>query len=153
MWWKISLLLAVGAVVALVAGGYWLGSRSAGMPPLVRSRPVALPPCGEKPNCVSSLGDPVDVEHYFRPVVVMENPIPRLASIMQGEGYVVHVLETDYLYGAQASLLFGFVDDIEFLFDPAAGLLHIRSASRVGYSDLGANRRRVERLLDLLGGL
>ena len=42
--------------------------------------------------------------------------------------------------------LMGYVDDVEFLYDPAAGVTHVRSASRLGYSDLGANRKRIEAL-------
>jgi uncharacterized protein (DUF1499 family) len=45
----------------------------------------------------------------------------------------------------------GFVDDVEFLAEPAAGLVHVRSASRLGHSDLGVNRKRIEDLRGLLG--
>ncbi|PZO25782.1 MAG: DUF1499 domain-containing protein, partial [Betaproteobacteria bacterium] len=45
---------------------------------------------------------------------------------------------------------FGFVDDVEFRIDQGSGLLHVRSASRVGYSDLDANRKRVEQIRVLL---
>lgn len=44
------------------------------------------------------------------------------------------------------SLIFRFVDDVEFLLDPSASLIHVRSASRTGYGDFGVNRKRVERL-------
>ena len=46
----------------------------------------------------------------------------------------------------------GFVDDVEFLLDPANKQLHFRSASRVGYSDLGANKRRMNKILSGLRG-
>lgn len=52
----------------------------------------------------------------------------------------------NYLHAEFTSALFRFVDDVEFLIDPAAHVIHFRSASRVGYSDLGANRRRMEEL-------
>lgn len=52
----------------------------------------------------------------------------------------------DYLHAEFTSAIFRFVDDVEFLIDPAAGVIHFRSASRIGYSDLGANRRRMEDL-------
>ncbi|HAE22942.1 MAG TPA: DUF1499 domain-containing protein, partial [Spirochaetaceae bacterium] len=42
------------------------------------------------------------------------------------------------------SKLFRFVDDVEFYFPPALSLIHVKSASRVGYSDMGVNRKRVE---------
>jgi uncharacterized protein (DUF1499 family) len=43
-----------------------------------------------------------------------------------------------------------FVDDVEFLFDDTNKKIHVRSASRVGYSDMGVNRKRVEELRKLL---
>jgi uncharacterized protein (DUF1499 family) len=52
----------------------------------------------------------------------------------------------DYLHAEFTTPLLRFVDDVEFLADPAAGVIHVRSASRVGYSDLGVNRRRVRRI-------
>jgi uncharacterized protein (DUF1499 family) len=51
-----------------------------------------------------------------------------------------------YLHIEVASALFGFVDDVEFFVDDTEKKIHVRSASRLGYSDLGVNRRRVERI-------
>jgi len=51
-----------------------------------------------------------------------------------------------YLHVEFRSTLFRFVDDVEFVIDEPQGLIHIRSASRVGYSDLGANRKRMEKI-------
>jgi uncharacterized protein (DUF1499 family) len=48
-----------------------------------------------------------------------------------------------YLYFECASKLLGFVDDLEFLCDPYEQVVHVRSASRLGYSDLGVNRKRI----------
>ena len=53
-------------------------------------------------------------------------------------------IRPDYLYAEYTSALLGFVDDVEFFFPPGGHLIHVRSASRLGYSDLGANRRRIE---------
>tara|TARA_R100001039_G_C1848380_1_gene108434 strand:- start:1958 stop:2254 length:297 start_codon:yes stop_codon:yes gene_type:complete len=50
----------------------------------------------------------------------------------------------NYIHAEFTSRLMGFVDDVEFLADPAAGQVHVRSASRLGHSDLGVNRERVE---------
>jgi uncharacterized protein (DUF1499 family) len=47
----------------------------------------------------------------------------------------------------------GFVDDVEFRIDEAAGVIHVRSASRTGYWDLGANRRRVETIREAIGSV
>ena len=102
--------------------------------------------CPDSPNCVSSqapdaahrvepiafAGDPADVLDRLRRAVVS---LPRARIVSVGEGY---------LHAEFTSLLFRFVDDVELLVDPAERLVHVRSASRVGYSDLGANRRRVD---------
>ena len=55
------------------------------------------------------------------------------------------ITETDsYLYAEFTSKLMGFVDDVEFSLDPAAKVIQVRSASRLGESDLGVNRDRVQ---------
>jgi uncharacterized protein (DUF1499 family) len=50
----------------------------------------------------------------------------------------------DYLYAEFKSKLMGFVDDVEFYVDRAANVVQVRSASRVGRSDLGVNRQRID---------
>jgi len=54
--------------------------------------------------------------------------------------------ETDYLKAECRSALFRFVDDVEILFDDAEKRIHFRSASRVGRSDFGVNRNRMEEI-------
>ena len=53
-------------------------------------------------------------------------------------------MDRTYLHAEFTSRFMHYVDDVEFLYDQAAGLVHVRSASRVGYSDLGVNRKRIE---------
>ena len=50
----------------------------------------------------------------------------------------------DYIYAEFTSMLIGYVDDVEFYFPPDEQVIHVRSASRLGYSDLGVNRKRIE---------
>jgi uncharacterized protein (DUF1499 family) len=50
----------------------------------------------------------------------------------------------DYLYAQSSTSVLKFTDDVEFWLDPAAGVIHMRSASRLGHSDFGANRKRLE---------
>jgi len=59
----------------------------------------------------------------------------------------------DYIHASFKSRIFGFVDDVEFLFNDAKKMIHIRSASRVGYYDFGVNRRRAEKLRKALAGV
>ena len=54
--------------------------------------------------------------------------------------------EGGYLYAEFRTKLMRFVDDVEFLYDEKAGLIHVRSASRLGRRDFGVNRARVEAL-------
>lgn len=64
----------------------------------------------------------------------------------------VHIVtdSADYLHAECKSTVFGFVDDLELHLRPREGVIAVRSAARLGYSDLGANRRRVERLRAML---
>ena len=59
-------------------------------------------------------------------------------------------VEPGYLYAEFRSKLMGFVDDVEFLADPVKGVVHVRSASRLGRRDFGVNRERVEQLRSIL---
>jgi len=51
-----------------------------------------------------------------------------------------------YLYAEFRTRWLGFVDDVEFLLDEGAGVIHVRSASRLGRKDFGVNRRRIEEI-------
>ena len=110
-----------------------------------------LAPCPRTPNCVSTGGG-------GRPEQRME-PIPyrepraaraRLRAVLKAlprTRIVADELErTGYLHAEVRSALFRFVDDVEFLFDDEAARLHFRSASRLGRSDFGVNRRRMEEI-------
>lgn len=68
-----------------------------------------------------------------------------LAGIVRETPRVDIVTQTgEYLYAEYQTALLGFVDDVEFWFPSADGIIHIRSASRLGSSDFGANRKRIE---------
>jgi uncharacterized protein (DUF1499 family) len=69
----------------------------------------------------------------------------RLRSVVAAQPGARLAAERDnYLHFEFTTRWLGFVDDVEFLLDPQAGSIHFRSASRLGYSDLGVNRRRME---------
>jgi len=59
--------------------------------------------------------------------------------------------EGNYIYAEYKSALMGYVDDVELLLDESARLVHVRSASRLGRSDFGVNRKRIEELRALIG--
>ena len=108
-----------------------------------------LKQCPDKPNCVSS--ELVsDAEHYIEPLVYSVDQaaqvLPRLKMIIGEMGGSVQLEKADYLAATFTSSLFRFVDDLELRIDTVQKTIHLRSASRVGHSDLGVNRKRVERL-------
>ena len=107
-----------------------------------------LSPCPSSPNCVSSLS--TDSEHRIEPLgysMPVGEALARLKQVLLNEPRTSIVKEEGgYLHAEARSLLFRFVDDVEFLFDADQQVIHVRSASRTGYSDLGVNRRRVERI-------
>lgn len=107
-----------------------------------------LAPCPASPNCVSTQAD--NDAHRIEPLRFTGSPslaLFRLKTVLSRQPRMKIVAETDnYLHVEATSLVFRFVDDVEFLIDEKAGVIHFRSASRIGYSDLGANRARMERI-------
>ncbi|HEX4855515.1 MAG TPA: DUF1499 domain-containing protein [Limnobacter sp.] len=114
-----------------------------------------LLPCPDKPNCVSSESAPSD-RHSIAAIELTdklgEQPLMKVKEVIELLGGKVSHSDEHYLASTFTSALFGFVDDVEFRLDREKNLLHVRSASRVGYSDLGANRKRVEQIRQLLAG-
>ncbi|MFH0729020.1 MAG: DUF1499 domain-containing protein [Pseudomonadota bacterium] len=109
--------------------------------------------CPDRPNCVSS--EARENKHHIAPLRLLKG------DPAMGWNVIRHVIgslprttiiqSTDrYLHAECKSRLFGFVDDLELQLDTGTGVIAIRSASRVGYSDLGVNRRRVEALRHIL---
>jgi uncharacterized protein (DUF1499 family) len=77
--------------------------------------------------------------------------VARLKEVLASTPRVRVVTATDtYLHAECTSLVFRFVDDVEFLIDPTARAIHFRSASRAGRSDFGVNRRRMEAIREAL---
>ena len=107
-----------------------------------------LSPCPNTPNCVSSQSSDLDKQHKIDPLTYRSTSTEamlNLKSVIQSMERTKIITETsDYLYAEFTSGLMGFVDDVEFYLDPNANIIHVRSASRLGQSDLGVNRKRVE---------
>lgn len=115
-------------------------------PPSVGVVDGRLRPCPASPNCVCS--QETDAGHSIAPLKMSEDAAgswKRLQQIIAGlpRTRIISVDER-YLHVEMTSAFFRFVDDVEFLLDPEAGVIHVRSASRLGYSDLGVNRKRIE---------
>ena len=109
-----------------------------------------LAPPKRTPNSVSSQADAADGEHYIAPIPFKGDALAAMAAVrkavesMAGATVIRH--EGNYLYAEFRTRLMRFVDDVEFVSDDKAGLIHVRSASRLGRRDFGVNRARVEAL-------
>jgi uncharacterized protein (DUF1499 family) len=79
------------------------------------------------------------------------NTLAKLQSLVQAmPGATVVKAEAGYLYATFTTSVLKFTDDVEFWFDPVAGVLQVRSSSRLGSKDFGVNRARVEAIRKLL---
>jgi len=137
----LSALLSLAALLAVLS----LGSCSA-RAGVVDGR---LGPCPLTPNCVNSEegtrgGAAVEPLSFEGPV---EEAQAALLELLASEPRV-SIVETQpgYVHAVYKTRLLRFRDDVEFRLDDATKEIQVRSASRLGLSDLGANRRRVEAL-------
>ncbi|AFZ31685.1 hypothetical protein Glo7428_3199 [Gloeocapsa sp. PCC 7428] len=105
-----------------------------------------LAPCPRTPNCVSSQSQ--DTAHQIAPLTYNstdQEAMARLKTVLQSFRRVKAIAQSEnYIYSEFTIPVVGFVDDVEFLLDKDAKVIHVRSASRLGEGDLGVNRRRVE---------
>ena len=116
-------------------------SACAGEPPQdIGVRDGRLIACPGSPNCVSSYES--SEEHAIAALDGNLNQVQQILVAMDGANIVEQ--SNNYLYAEFTSSLMGYVDDVEFLYDAATNTTQVRSASRIGYSDMGANRSRVE---------
>jgi uncharacterized protein (DUF1499 family) len=113
-----------------------------------------LAPCPDSPNCVSTEArDPAKRMDPIPCTGPPERVVDRLVEIVERMpgGRVVR-REGAHVKAEFTSSLFRFVDDVDLVVDGEAGVIRFRSASRTGYWDLGANRKRMERLGRELAG-
>jgi uncharacterized protein (DUF1499 family) len=110
-----------------------------------------LSPCPDKPNCVSSFEE--GEEHGIAPLAYTgerASAMERLAAVIRELPRTLIVARKDnYIHAEFRSRIFRFVDDVEFLALDGEKIIHLRSASRTGYSDLGVNRKRIEEIRTL----
>ncbi|MCA3033941.1 MAG: DUF1499 domain-containing protein [Rhodocyclaceae bacterium] len=111
-------------------------------------------PMPRSPNAVSST-TAKDDKHYIEPLKfdgAAEVAWTRLNEIVSGQkGATVVSTNAGYTYAEFKTPLMGYIDDVEFALDAGASVIHVRSASRLGESDLGLNRKRVEAIRTAFG--
>ncbi|BAZ34066.1 hypothetical protein NIES4074_65800 (plasmid) [Cylindrospermum sp. NIES-4074] len=107
-----------------------------------------LTPCPASPNCVVS--QDADAKHAADPIpyhVDRDTARETLLKVLTVVPRTEVIEQTDnYIHALSKSRIFKFIDDVEFYFPSDESVIHLRSASRVGDSDLGVNRRRVEQI-------
>jgi len=148
------ILIAIAILTAVVLARFAVlghGSKSGQAPGVVSG---TLVPCPDKPNCVSSeFGEAA--AHAIAPLDYSGAPAERawgdILQIIEELGGEVAVANDEYIAATFASSIFGFIDDVECRLDASQDRIQIRSASRVGHSDLGVNRKRMATLTRLFG--
>lgn len=139
----------IGATLTFSGGAMFAGTR----PTNIGVQSGKLAPCPNSPNCVSSQSQ--DAEHKIAPLTYNSTAtvaMAKLKKVIESLERTKIITETDnYLYAEFTSKLMGFVDDVEFLIDDNSKVIHVRSASRLGQSDLGVNRKRIETIREKLG--
>jgi uncharacterized protein (DUF1499 family) len=137
-----------GAPIALGALPV-VGNLAGDRPTTLGLKDGQLAPCPRSPNCVVSQGN-ADAEHSIAPLAYEGDPAiawDRLQAVVQALPRTAIIEATDtYLYAEFTSRWMGYVDDVEFYLQPEASQIQVRSASRLGESDLGVNRQRIETL-------
>lgn len=128
-----TILLLISACAALPPANLGISDRG------------GLSPCPSSPNCVQSF-DAKDQNHYVQPIKFIGTPTQAKKNLLDAlnstPDTVIVVVESNYVRAECTSKWLGFIDDIEFLIDKQE--IHVRSASRTGYYDLGVNLKRVK---------
>lgn len=147
-------LLVLAIAAALVLSGQ-LGLLRGQAPTDLGVRGARLKPPSDTPNSVSSQAElyPDHPQREYARIAGLpftgasEQAMDKLAAILKTtEGCVLVTQQPGYLYAQCSTALLRFTDDVEFWLDPSAGVIQLRSASRLGRGDLGANRTRMEKI-------
>ncbi len=142
-----ALLMSVGLISVLA-----LTACAAATPSVVESSAATktLPPCPDSPNCVSTQAPREDAQHFIEPLSYPGSAADarqRLLDVIAAMPRTkVVTAEETYIHATFTSLIFRFVDDVQFVIDDATKTIHFRSASRVGRGDMGVNRNRMEEI-------
>jgi uncharacterized protein (DUF1499 family) len=150
---KWAIIIVVLVVIAVLLAGQ-LGLLKGTPPTDLGVHDGRLKPPSKTPNSVSSQASlyPDHPQRSYADIAPLpangepeESALDRIASIVEAmDGAKIVKKEPGYLYAQFTTRLMKYVDDAEFWFDPAAGVIQVRSASRLGSSDLGVNRERIE---------
>ena len=143
----IKIILTILLILTVLVCVYFYFLSSTAQPPQSREDKTSLRPCPDKPNCVSSMAEKPEaliaaIDYSATDELAWKN----MVTVMDHVGGTVAEQDNHYLRATFTSMIFRFVDDVEIIQDPSNKVFHIRSASRSGHSDLGVNRKRVEKI-------
>lgn len=115
---------------------------------------IRMSPCPSSPNCVSTKAVPADKEHYIEPyeyTVSRQEAYDAVLSYLKSEKGVAIVESGDfYIHAVFTTKIMRYKDDVEFLFPEESPTIDFKSASRIGYGDMGKNRKRMEEIREIL---
>lgn len=148
---KILLIILLSILITGLIYFIYLGfkSQNGSAPGLADSR---LTPCSNKPNCICT-EYPEQESHYTNAISYKELTLDNIVEAIQSTGGSIFTNKDNYIAATYTSSLFKYVDDFELRIDTESKLIHIRSASRVGHSDMGANLKRIEKFKATLESL
>jgi len=106
-----------------------------------------LKACPDSPNCVcSESNSQSDAEHFIQAMTGNAQTWVQLQQVLLKQGGDIQITTGDYMHVTFNSAVFHYVDDVEVRFDKINSRIYLRSASRVGRSDFGVNRKRIENI-------
>ena len=148
---KIVIIIIVTLIVVAILALFVLGqmSQSGEANGLFEAK---LTKCPDKPNCICT-EFLADASHYIEPIDLSQSNaaevLSRLKNSIREMGGRIQAETDNYLAATFSSSIFRFVDDLEIRIDKDLKIIHMRSASRVGHSDRGVNKKRIEQLKKL----
>ncbi|TPE54746.1 DUF1499 domain-containing protein [Maribrevibacterium harenarium] len=142
------------AIIAMGIGFFVYVDMNSAVPDNLGMVDGSFTPCPPTPNCVSSMAQADDEQHYVEPIIyrgsLRETQLKIEAYFLNSGHAKLLNSHLGYAHFEITTPLLGFKDDIEIYLPEADQVVHVRSASRVGYDDLGENRKRLRQLRELL---
>jgi uncharacterized protein (DUF1499 family) len=144
MHWLIGIVIVLMGIIGFL---FW---KNLSMPKTTGLVHGHLQACPKSPNCVCSCQD--DKAHYISPLPFSSEKTLEQIQAFLSKHYIAQVVQRtpDYLHVVVTTSVLRFKDDLEFVVDREKGVVEVRSGSRVGYSDVGVNRARIEALRTFL---
>lgn len=147
----VVITIAVLGLLTRVAIGLFSSNREATGLTKTADNKATLSGCDNLQNCTASTATKrrnlVKALDYDVPPEEVIETFSRLIESQSGTNIITK--NSHYLHATYKTALLGYIDDLELLLDESTGVLNIRSASRLGQSDFGANRKRIEALREL----